>query len=121
MKKILSAMVLFLSVLPIGASAENVDVPSLIIDFHASEAGHSAFADIMAGVSNGMKGEAGFISAVMHQDLDDPKHYILVEVWQTRALHEEHYQRINESGDWAHIKSLLSAEPRMYFRSPGQQ
>ena len=101
------------------APADGVGPVTLIINFEASDAGHVEFDAIMAGVSDAMASEPGFVSAVVYQNIDDPKRYVLQEVWTTKELHGAHYDRIVASGDWAHIKSLLTTEPVMgYYATP---
>ncbi|XUU60161.1 putative quinol monooxygenase [Erythrobacter sp. HA6-11] len=93
------------------------DSVTLIIRFEASEEGLEVLSGILNGVSDAMQTEAGFVSANVHRNIQEPNVFVLAEVWQTQALHEEHFDRINASGDWDHIKSLLVAEPQMgYFR-----
>ena len=88
----------------------------LIIRFEARQENLAEFSAIMDGVETGMQQEPGFVSATVYQHADDPTVFTLLELWETRALHEEHYDRIVASGDWAHIKSLLRSEPQMgYF------
>ena len=88
----------------------------LIIRFEANTDNLAEFAAIMEGVESAMQEEPGFLSATVYQEADDETVFTLIELWQTRALHEEHYDRIVESGDWGHIKSLLRSEPQMgYF------
>ncbi|WFL76309.1 antibiotic biosynthesis monooxygenase [Altererythrobacter arenosus] len=91
---------------------------TLIIRFEASEQGVEEFAQIMDGVSDAMAAEPGFVSAKVFRDIDEPNVFVLEEVWATKELHQDHFTRINQSGDWSHINSLLIEKPEMgYFRS----
>ncbi|MEM7665505.1 MAG: antibiotic biosynthesis monooxygenase family protein [Pseudomonadota bacterium] len=91
---------------------------TLIIRFEASEEGVSEFEEIMAGVAGAMASEPGFQAATVHRNIDQPNVFVLEEVWASRALHEEHFDTINRSGDWSHIRSLLVREPEMgYYQS----
>ena len=96
-------------------SNTDADAVTLVINFNASEEGLAEFAGIMDGVSSAMQTEEGFVSAVAYQNVDDPHKYVLVEVWETKELHKEHFDRINASGDWAHINSLLKSAPEMGY------
>lgn len=88
----------------------------LIIRFEAKPENLTEFSAIMDGVEAAMQQEPGFVSATVYQHSDDRTVFTLVELWETRALHEEHYDKIVASGDWGHIKSLLRSEPQMgYF------
>lgn len=113
-----------LTVLLIGLSACTAepsapdDSVTLIIRFEASEQGVQEFAQIMDGVSDAMASEAGFVSAKVFRDVEAPNVFVLEEVWTTQELHQEHFIRINQSGDWAHIKSLLNKEPEMGYYRP---
>ncbi|MBV7266122.1 putative quinol monooxygenase [Erythrobacter ani] len=91
---------------------------TLIIRFEASDAGLDEFVGIMDGVSEAMSAESGFVSAKVYRDVDEANVFILKEVWETKALHQEHFIRINESGDWSHINSLLIEEPQMGYFEP---
>lgn len=99
-------------------SAAREDAVTLIINFEASDAGLDEFQSIMAGVETAMLTEPGFLSATVYRNVETPNRFVLVEVWASQALHQEHFARINGSGDWAHIKSLLNCEPVMgYYRA----
>lgn len=109
------------AVLPPAANAQPTGEAAqqgvtLIIRFEASEEGLAALESILDGVSEAMKAEEGFVSAKVYRNIDTPNVFILEEVWQTKALHLAHFDRINRSGDWAKIKALLVTEPQMgYF------
>lgn len=96
--------------------APDAEAPvTLVINFEASDKGLAEFSEIMAGVSDAMASEPGFISAIVYRNVDQPNVFLLQEVWASKNLHGEHYDRIVASGDWAHIKSLLKAEPIMGY------
>lgn len=100
------------------ATSKPGDAVTLIITFEASEQRVQEFSEIMAGVSDAMASEPGFMSAKVYRNVDDPNIFVLEEVWATKQLHEEHFNRINQSGDWSHINSLLIEEPVMgYYKS----
>ncbi len=100
-----------------GDSAAQPDATAthLIIDFHVAQDRLDDFLPIMAGINEGMAGEEGFISAVVYRNVDDPLNFTLVELWESRALHGAHYDRIVASGDWANILAMLTQEPRMSY------
>ena len=87
----------------------------LIIDFHVAQDRLNDFLPIMAGINEGMAGEEGFVSADVYRNVDDPLNFTLVELWESRALHGAHYDRIVASGDWANILAMLTQEPRMSY------
>ncbi len=97
-------------------TASNAEAPvTLIINFEASDDGLTEFSEIMAGVSEAMASEPGFVSAIVYRNVERPNAFVLQEVWTTKELHGEHYDRIVASGDWDHIKSLLQTEPIMGY------
>jgi len=100
---------------PAAADAPGDGAVTLIINFEPSDAGLAEFSAIMDGVEGAMQTEAGFVSARVYRNVDTPNKFVLVEVWETKALHAAHYDHINEAGDWAHIKSLLTGEPLMGY------
>lgn len=91
---------------------------TLIIRFEASDTGLDEFVGIMDSVSEAMSAEAGFVSAKVYRDVDEANVFILKEVWETQALHQKHFIRINDSGDWSHINSLLVEEPQIEYFEP---
>ncbi len=100
-------------------AASDVEAPvTLIINFEATDGGLTEFSEIMAGVSEAMASEPGFISAIVYRNVERPNAFVLQEVWASKELHGEHYDRIVESGDWDHIKSLLKVEPVMGYYTP---
>ena len=107
----------FLSACVSPLTPEPPDQPvTLIIDFEATDVGLAEFDEIMLGVPEGMRAEPGFISATIYRDIDRPNSYVLTELWASRALHQEHFDRIVASGDWEHINGLLKSAPKMgYF------
>lgn len=94
------------------------DAVTLIIRFEASTQGVEELTQIMDGVSGAMAAEPGYISAKVFRDIDNPNVFVLEEVWATKKLHQEHFTRIDQSGDWSHINSLLIEEPSLgYYKS----
>lgn len=71
----------------------------------------SELSQILADVPDAMKSEPGFISAKIYQNSASPNVFILEEIWETQALHQAHFDRINTSGDWQHINTLLTDQP----------
>lgn len=108
---------------PISFEAAAADVSNdggvyLIIHFRPQVIHLEAFAEIMAGVEKAMASEPGFQTAQVYQGARDELEFILIERWQSIELHQEHYDRIVESGDWAHILTLLTEEPTMTYTRP---
>ena len=87
----------------------------LIINFDVRPEKQAEFEEIMQGVSVSMQSEDGFEEAFVFLDGDNPNRFTLIERWTSRSLHHEHYERIVKSGDWAHILSLLKAEPELSY------
>ena len=62
-----------------------------------------------------MATEPGFVSAAVYRHADDPRVFILVEAWQSRAQHEAHFERIVASGAWPDILAMLRVEPTLEY------
>lgn len=93
----------------------------LVIRFEATVEGEFELRRILETVSQAMSNEPGFVRASVYQDVDKSGAFLLTEVWESRALHEAHFHRINESGDWDRIRALLLLEPRLSYHRPLQQ
>lgn len=91
------------------------DAIQLIIRFNVAEDSLDDFLGIMTDINSLMAGEEGFIDAVVYRNVDDPLAFTLVEAWATRGHHEEHFQRIDASGDWAEIVAMLTSYPAMSY------
>ena len=91
------------------------DATHLIIRFNVAEDRLDDFLGVMTNINDLMAGEAGFIAATVYRNVDDPLTFTLVEAWETRGHHEEHFQRIDASGDWADIVAMLTRYPAMSY------
>lgn len=98
-----------------GAASAQTSATHLIIVFHVAEDRLADFLPIMTGINEGMAGEEGFVDAVVYRDSDDPLTFTLIEEWESRALHETHYDKIVESGDWAGILDMLTEAPALRY------
>lgn len=87
----------------------------LIINFDVHPDKQTEFEEVMRGVSASMQSEDGFEEAFVFLDGDNPSRFTLIERWTSRSLHRQHYERIVKSGGWAHILSLLKAEPELNY------
>ena len=97
------------------ANGDNTMNTYLVIRFEADDAKLDEFSAIMRSVDTDMQTEPGFVSATVYQDIDDPRVFTLVELWESRKSHEEHFEKIVESGAWEHILSLLRKKPKMGY------
>lgn len=96
--------------------AQNEDaVTHLIIQFDVAEESLEDFLSIMTNINDGMAGEKGFMTARVYRRIDDSLAFTLVEAWETQEDHEEHFRRINESGDWKSILAMLTKDPEMSY------
>jgi|GEM_PF-1695432 len=131
MKLSLFALLLLASttVFPVfpAASASASDLPEdpfmdagaeaalLKIEFHVKDEHLASFMDIMAGVDKDMQSEPGFIEARVMIHQDDRHRITLLETWQSRALHQQHFDAIVASGAWQHILSMQASAPQMGY------
>ena len=95
--------------------ADDAAQAHLIIRFEAKQDRLTEFAAVMRDVERDMAAERGFVSATVYRHADDPRVFTLVEVWQSRALHEAHFERIVASGAWDNILAMLRADPAMGY------
>ncbi|MCF6275776.1 MAG: antibiotic biosynthesis monooxygenase [Robiginitomaculum sp.] len=102
------------------AKAEQIQTPTvyLKIEFHVQAERRDDLMAIMATLNQDMRGEEGFIKAYVYLDQDDANHITLIETWQTRALHEQHFQAIVANGSWAQILDMLSRVPSRVYMNP---
>jgi len=114
-------LMLILFVSPLGGCAQtdkaHEALTYLKIEFHVQDESRDELMVIMAGLNQNMRSEAGFVKAYVYIDDDDVNHITLIETWQTRALHEQHYQTIVSNGSWAGILDMLSRAPDMTYMS----
>lgn len=121
LKRVLMVTTLFLATLPLSPSYADMpntetDIAILKIDFHVKPERLAEFMNIMKGVDSAMQGEEGFRFAKVYVNMDDAGQITLIEGWETRALHEKHYQAINENGVWPMILEMQATAPLMgYF------
>lgn len=87
----------------------------LLIRFEVKEDRLDDFTPIMQNIERDMASEAGFESATVYRDVDDPRVFTLVEIWSSRKRHEEHFDRIVATGDWANILTMLQKDPVMGY------
>lgn len=97
-----------------GDSASSKSV-FLKIEFMVEDKSRPEFMEIMQGLNSGMRGEKGFVHASVYVDLENTNKITLIEEWQTRALHEEHYDRIVADGSWSSILRMLAENPHMSY------
>lgn len=97
------------------AQESNENPAYLVILFDVQTERLKEFTEIMAGVKGAMQSEEGFEDAFVLQDMDEPNQFVLVERWQSKHLHMEHFDRIVKSGEWESIGNMLSSSPVMKY------
>jgi quinol monooxygenase YgiN len=107
-------VILFLSTgEKVKASSDSVTY--LKIEFQVKEHRNAEFMDIMKRINVNMQFEDGFVWVKIFVKQDDNNKVTLMERWDTRNLHEQHYERIVENGSWANILDMLSVTPEMSY------
>ncbi len=53
-----------------------------VIAFRVQEGQRDRFLELLTGVLDAMREETTFVSATLHEDPADPRHFLLHEVWQ---------------------------------------
>ncbi len=124
---LLFRLLLAMSLLFPAASASASDLPEgpfmdagagaalLKIEFHIKEAHLAPFMEIMASVDRDMQSEPGFMGAWVMVHADDKHRITLLEAWESRALHKQHYEAIVANGAWQHILSMQASAPQMGY------
>ncbi len=100
-----------------GGNRSVENATHLITRFQVAEENLDAFLDLMTNINAAMASEEGFIAAEVYRNSDDPLAFTLIEGWETRALHDEHFQRIYASGDWAALVAMLTKYPEMSYNT----
>lgn len=115
--RILVGACLFLVFIGGVVMAQDVDEKPvyLIIQFEVRAERLEEFTRIMSGVKQAMTTESGFEDAHVLTGIDAPNQFILIERWQSKALHLEHFDRIVASGDWKNLREMLSSAPVMQY------
>ncbi len=94
------------------SGADNVFIK---IEFSVKSSQKTDFMGIMSTLNSGMKTEPGFILAMVYVDVEDSEKITLIEKWETRKHHEDHYQEIVKNGSWQGILEMLTTEPEMRY------
>lgn len=87
----------------------------LKIEFHVKAEHLPAFMKIMASVDTDMQSEAGFIGARVMVNADDRHRITLLEAWESRALHQRHFEAILANGAWQNILAMQASAPQMGY------
>lgn len=87
----------------------------LVIKFDVRAERLEEFTSLMMGVKQAMKTEEGFEDAFVLRGMEAPHQFVLIERWESKALHQEHFDRIVASGDWRNIRAMLNKEPMMQY------
>ena len=114
---VLFSMLFLLSGIQKAAATDSQEPTFLKIEFTVKSAHRSAFMDIMQGLNSGMQSEKGFLNAEVYVDQDNQDHITLIEKWETRDLHKQHYDHIVANGSWAGILEMLTGDPAMTYHN----
>ena len=113
---IVTAIVFIFIALPnSNAQADKSKETFLKIHFHVKNERRVEFMNIMQNINELMKNEQGFLAADVYVHQDDPNKITLIEKWQTRTLHVQHYNHIVANGSWAKILEMQATPPEMSY------
>lgn len=92
-------------------SKENTMGVNLVISFKVREDKIASFNDLMKTVKASLPGVPGCRGVRIYRDVDNPLVFTLVETWDSAEAHAKHVQGLRDSGQWATIAQMLSADP----------
>lgn len=84
---------------------------TFIINFNIKPENADVFVNIMQDVKTGLPHVEGCLGVDIHQNSEDDLSYMLVEVWQSQALHQVHIANLSANGQWDKIAGLLAIDP----------
>ena len=82
-----------------------------IIHFNVKNEMKSGFFNIMNNVKSELPLVNGCLGVNIHNSIENPNLYTLVETWETREQHEQHIKNLFDSGQWETINQLLVTDP----------
>jgi quinol monooxygenase YgiN len=91
---------------------------NVVVQFNALPASRKAFESIMRSVAKDLPGVDGCQSVQVLQNSEDTCRFTLVEVWDTKEIHQSHIDGLIADGTWAAIAEHLKDDPVSgYFQS----
>lgn len=91
---------------------------NLVVRFNAKPDRLADFAGILDSVRHSLPGQGGCRDIRILQSIDDPCEIVLIEAWDSRDQHRDHFASIVENGSWARILSHLAQEPASFYCRP---
>ena len=82
-----------------------------IIHFNVKKQYQSEFSLMMKNVKSELPTVKGCLKVDVHNNIEDPGQYILVESWKTKQEHELHVKSMLDSGQWNDISQMMKTEP----------
>ncbi|NLR76166.1 putative quinol monooxygenase [Leeia aquatica] len=87
----------------------------LLIHFNAQAEHYPALLQLLTEASQTLPGQGGCAHFQLFRSLEHPHALTVLEQWQSREDHAAHFARLEASGGWAHVQSLLAAAPQVHW------
>jgi len=84
---------------------------TFIITFDVKNEKLSDFANIMSEVKSELPKTKGCIGVTIHNSIDKPSSYTLIEMWESKKCHEKHVKNLVDTGEWDNVSSHLAGDP----------
>ena len=84
---------------------------TFIINFEVKDEKLSNFLNIMRSVKSELPKTEGCMGVDIHNSINNPSNYTLVERWKSKEYHQEHIKNLMNTGAWEHISSNLICDP----------
>jgi len=84
---------------------------TFIITFDVKNEKLSDFSNLMSEVKSELPKTKGCMGVTIHNSIDKPSSYTLVETWESKESHEKHVKNLVDTGEWDNISNHLAADP----------
>lgn len=87
----------------------------LLIHFEAQAEHYPALLQVLTDASQTLPGQHGCEYFQLFRAQDNSHALTVLEQWQSREAHAAHFARLEASGGWAHVQSLLVGAPQIHW------
>jgi len=88
------------------------DKCQFLITFEVNQNSISSFEDMLGSVKIELPKVAGCQNVnIFRHDGPENNKFTLFETWDSKALHQDHVLRMQETGQWAEIEKMLTRQP----------
>lgn len=83
----------------------------VIVRFEARPQARAAFAQLLAQVKEDLPQVPGCTGVRLFTGHEQPNVFVLLEDWQSQALHQAHLAQVSASGAWERLATHLAGDP----------